>query len=101
MANKTYIRKGTAKGIMTSKLSYTQKHRLARAVSDLQTKDLATLIRSGKVRKLNSHMDPNVYIYRMGLNERVIFSPTSGKNVIHDIVDVRSKQSLIPNVELP
>ena len=42
-----------------------------------------------------------MYIYRMGLNERVIFSPTSGKNVIHDIVDVRSKQSLIPNVELP
>ena len=101
MANKTYVRKGTAKKIMTSKLSYTQKHRLARAVSDLQTRDLATLIRSGKVKKVNNREDPNVYVYRMGLNERVVFSPTSGKNVIHDIVDVRSKQSLIPNIELP
>lgn len=101
MANKTYVRKGTAKKIMISKLSYTQKHRLARAVSDLQTRDLATLIRSGKVKKVNNREDPNVYVYRMGLNERVVFSPTSGKNVIHDIVDVRSKQSLIPNIELP
>ena len=96
MATKIYVRKGTANTIMNSKLYYLQRHRLARAVLNLQTKDLATLIRAGKVKKVTNHVDPNVYVYRMGLNERVIFSHTRGNNVIHDIIDAKSKQSLIP-----
>lgn len=95
VAIKTFFRKGTAKSVKANGLTMVQKQRLARAVTDLQNKSLSTLSRMGKVRKINVQGNDNVYVYRMGVNERVIFSPVEGKNIIHDVINVKTYDSLI------
>ena len=95
MATKTLFERGTAKRVKANGLTLSQQQRLARAVTDLQTKSLSALSRVGKVRKLKVQNHDNVYVYRMGMYERVIFSPVEGKNFIHDVIDVRTNNSLI------
>ena len=95
MAIKTLFAKGTARNVKQNGMTVLQKQRLSRAVTDLQNKSISVLSRMGKVRKLKVQGHDNVYVYRMGLYERVIFSPVDGKNIIHDVINVKTNDSLI------
>ena len=93
MASKTLLKKGSAKGIRSSITSSAQAKRLARAILELQNYSITELQKRGKVRKLNV-AGGNVYTYRVGVSERIIFSPMEGKNIVHDIVDIRNDKSM-------
>lgn len=95
MKIKTLFRKGTSKKIGSSKMSASQRRHLAKAVVVLQSNSIKDLIEQGQVKKLRVNGRDDVYSYRMGMNERVVFSPVDGKNIIHDVVDLRTKGSLI------
>lgn len=85
---KTLLRRGASRNISHSVSSRRQAHRLSRALSDLRESDLNTLQQAGKVCKIDIPNSDNIYLYRAGLNERIIFSPQNGEHIIYDIVDV-------------
>lgn len=94
MARKTVFQKGSAGRIKRSGLSAAQAARLSKAIVQLEECDLKTLQAGGKVHKLNVPNRDDVYVFRAGMNERILFSPVDGQNVIHDIVDVRSQKKV-------
>ncbi len=94
MATRIVMRKGSSRRLKSTVQSSKQAQRLSKAIKQLGAYDLETLQRAGKVKKLNLSNHDNVYVFRVGLNERIVFSPVNGQNVIHDIVDVKSGQSV-------
>ena len=49
----------------------------------------------GKVRKLRIQDISNIYAFRVGMSERILFTPIDDKIMIHDIVDVRNNKSMV------
>lgn len=86
MPDNVIIKKGSTKRMRAWVTSPWQAGRLSRAIKSLQNFSIEELTHRGVVRKLNVSGRDDVYIYRVGRRERIIFSPVSGKNLIHDIV---------------
>lgn len=86
MADNVVIKKGSTKRMRASGTSPWRAKRLSKAIKSLQNFSIEELMQKGVVKKLNVSGRNDVYIYRVGLRERIIFSPVSGKNLIHDIV---------------
>ena len=93
MAGQTLFRKGAAKCMKSSITSPKQAKRLAKAILELQNCSLNELQRKGKVRKLNV-ANSDIYVFRVGLSERIVFSQLEDKNIVHDIVDVKKGHSI-------
>lgn len=94
MAIRILLRKGSSRKLKSTVQSPKQAQRISKAIKQLGSYDLEALQRAGKVKKLKLSNHDNVYVFRVGLNERIIFSPVNGQNVIHDIVDVKSGHSV-------
>ena len=103
MMAKIIFGKGAAKTVKSTVSSSLQARRLARALVDLQSNSLEDLQRAGKVKKLRVVGNNNVYVFRIGPSERIIFSPIHGENIIHDVIDMRKNRSIVkpynPNKE--
>lgn len=59
---------------------------LLQYIEDINTTPIDTLCKSGKVRKLNLQSEDNVYIYRSGVRERVIFSIKDKAKIVRDVI---------------
>ncbi len=95
MINKVKIKKGASRLIKSSTISSRQAQKISKAIIELQNTDLHVLQKMGKVRKLRVQDPSNIYAFRAGMSERIIFTPVENKIMIHDIVDVRDKKSMI------
>ena len=94
MTIKAIIKKGASKGLKSSNISSRQAQKLSKAILELQSTELQQLQKMGKVRKINVPNAENVYAFRAGLSERILFSSVDGKVMIHDIVDVKNDNSV-------
>ncbi len=102
MASQTLLKRGSAVQVKASITSSRQAKRLQTALKCLQNYDLRTLEKCGRVKKLNVTCPENIYTFRVGPKERIVFSQIHGKNIIHDIVKVQGSgntKSLLVNAE--
>lgn len=90
---KTVLRKGAARSMQSTVTSASQAKRLSKAIKALQETPLNDLKRRGLVKKVHVTGRDDIYAYRVGLKERIVFSQVGGRNVIHDIVDFSNKRS--------
>lgn len=95
MANKVKVKKGTSRSIRSSTISSRQAQKISKAIVELQNTDLHILQKMGKVRKLRIQDISNIYAFRVGMSERILFTPIDDKIMIHDIVDVRNNKSMV------
>lgn len=95
MINKMRIKKGSSRLIKSSNISSKQAQKISKAIMELQNTQLQLLQKTGKIKKLKLPNLSNVYSFRAGMSERIIFSQVDDKLVIHDIVDVRNNKSII------
>lgn len=86
MAEKTMVPKTLVKEIKKTKISPLTTRRIRLAIEDINTTPIDTLCKSGKVRKLNLQSEDNVYIYRAGVRERVIFSIKDKAKIVRDVI---------------
>ncbi|QTE74049.1 hypothetical protein JS518_14325 [Clostridiales bacterium FE2010] len=97
MAVKTKIKKSAVRTVEKGGLSVEKVKRLSRAAAKIDKRNIKALILTGKVRKLNVQNGTNpVYMYRMSPRERILFSVDKGQNLIHDVVDIETNQSIFP-----
>ena len=94
MLIKAVIKKGASRGLKSSNISPRKAQKLSNAIVELQSTELQQLQKMGKVRKINAPNAENVYAFRAGLSERILFSSVDGKVMIHDIVDVKNNKSV-------
>ena len=85
MANQAMLKKGSFNRIKSNITSNKQAKRLLNALLELNNNKLKDLEKRGKVKKLNVIGDENIYVFYMGLKERIIFSLNDNKFIIHDI----------------
>lgn len=97
---KIYMPKGSAEAIAKSKTSIAQRVRMKKSIDDLRRTPLDKLIRSGRVHELTTPNDPPVYVYRMGIRERIVFSEIKGDHYIHDVIDLKRNRSLLSNAQI-
>lgn len=102
MANKiknirsnTFIVKGTAENIENGIISHAKATALTRAIIDLNTTKLESLLKTGKVHKFPSIITKKTYVYKMSPDDRIIFSVESGKNIIRDVIDMKTEKSIL------
>lgn len=94
MSTKTIIKKGASKQIKSANISPRQAQKISKALRELQSIELPKLTKMGKVKKMNVPYSENLYMYRAGMNERVLFTTAPGTVIIHDIVDVKNEKSI-------
>lgn len=99
MCAKVLMKRGSSKNARSRVSSKAQALRLKKALEDLENYSIDELIRARKVYKIQTHTErkESIYAYRLGLNERIIFTSRGNENIIHDIVvlDRRKIRSLI------
>lgn len=95
MVKKVKIKKGASHLIKSSTISSKQAEKIFKAIVELQNTDLSVLQKTGKVRKLKIQDLSNIYTFRAGISERILFTPIDNKIMIHDIIDVRRNKSMI------
>lgn len=86
MAEKTMVPKTLVKEIKKTKISPLTTRRIRLAIEDINTTPIDALCKSGKVRKLNLQSEDNVYIYRAGVRERVVFSIKDKAKIVRDVI---------------
>ena len=94
MRNSVKIKKGASRAMKTSEISSRKAEKISKAILELQSTSLADLQKMGKVRKLKIQNLSNVFTFRVGLSERILFTPVDDKIMIHDIIDVRNSKSI-------
>lgn len=92
MPGRVLLKKGVWKIIKSSKMTSRQAQKISDALIALESKPLSQLIESGKVKKLKIPNYDNIYAFRIGISERIIFSPSNGENIVHDIVDIKGNK---------
>lgn len=65
-----------------------------RAIKNLEEHNIDVLCKMGKVKKLNLKNSDNVYAYRIGAKQRILFSPIDGTNVVLDVISPRTDKKL-------
>lgn len=95
MLNKVKFRKGSSRSMRSSAISSKQAQKIARAISELQNTDIRVLQKTGKVVKLRIPNASEIYAFRVGMSERILFTPVENQIMVHDIVDVRNGKSMI------
>lgn len=102
MANKvknlrsnTFIVKGTAESIENGTIPHAKATALTRAIIDLNTTKLESLLKNGKVHKFPSNVTKKMYVYKMSPDDRIIFSVESGNNIIRDVIDMKTEKSIL------
>lgn len=86
MAEKTMIPKTLVKEIKKTKTSPFTTRRIRLAINDINSSTIDALHKSGKVMKMNLPTVDNVYIYRAGVRERIVFSMKGKDKIIHDVI---------------
>lgn len=96
----TYIEQGTAEKIKKGYITIDIAKDISHAMSVLNRKKLGWLRFTGTVRKLPGDYQYPTYIYYMNRNNRIIFTVEGDDRYIQDIVNVKTKKSILEgNVE--
>lgn len=86
MTEKTMIPKALVKEINRAQTPPRTTRRIRLAIDDINTSAIDSLCKSGKVRKINVPTKENVYIYRAGVCDRVVFSVKDKMKIIQDVI---------------
>lgn len=93
---KTFIVKGTAARIENGTIPRTKALALSHAITDLNSRNVESLLQAGKVYKITSNnRKKDYYIYRMSPNDRIVFSVEKGHSFIHDVIDLQTEKSIL------
>ena len=96
VVKKVSIVKGTMKKIDSGSISEEKARMLAQAIENLNNWKLNQLRIMGKVSKFTDDHHNPLFVYRMGWNDRIIFSVENNGNItIRDVVDLREKKSVL------
>lgn len=86
MAEKTMIPKALVKELKKTKHSPFTTRRIRLAIEDIHGTSIDVLKRSSKVSKMKIPSEDDVYIYRAGVRERIIFSINGNDKIIRDVI---------------
>ena len=88
MAKKAMIDKSVVKLLKTSDISPIRAKQIIKALHAIDTSSMNIMRVTGKVKKIavNSHIP--MYMYRVNLKDRIIFSETDDKRIIHKLIDL-------------
>lgn len=96
MSRRTILRRGSSRRMKVTVTSPGQARRISTAMKTLQSIPLSELERVEVVKKLKVSNRDDIYAYRVGPMERIVFSPIGSDGsdyIIHDIVSFDSKRS--------
>lgn len=94
MATKTFVQKSLLSDVKKTHTSRQKANRISRAIVMIDTVPVETLCRTGKAKKVLLQGKDNLYMYRAGNRERILFSIEGSRNVIHDVIDATEIQAL-------
>lgn len=93
MDDQAMLKKGSAKRMRVTVTSSAQARRISRALQILQRVSLSELEQRKLVKKMSVASRGDIYAFRAGPKERIVFSPRDGKILIHDIIDFSDRHS--------
>lgn len=88
MTNKALIDKSIVKQIKTSNISPIRARQISNALRTIDTSNIQTMTVTGKIKKLSVNSEFPVYMYRVNLKDRIIFSEIDNKRVIHKLINI-------------
>lgn len=85
----TVFNKAVIPKIKSSKMSPSKARKFRRAIATIDATSIENMCKTGKAKKIQVAGQPgNVYMFRAGNKERIIFSVENEKKFIQDLVDV-------------
>ena len=86
MAEKTMIPKTLVKELKKTKHSPFTTRRIRIAIEDIHASTIDALRKSSRVTKMKLPAEDDIYIYRAGIRDRVIFSIKGADKIIRDVI---------------
>lgn len=88
MSNNVLIDKSIIKQIKSAKLSQIKVKQIIEAVDTINTSGINSMIASGKIKKVSIDSHTPVYMYRVNLKDRIIFSEIDDKRIIQKFISI-------------
>lgn len=88
MSNNVLIDKSIIKQIKTSNISRIKAKQIIKALDTINTSEINSMIASGKIKKVSINAHTPMYMYRVNLKDRIIFSEIDNKRIIQKIISV-------------
>ena len=88
MTKKAMIDKSIVKLIKTSDISPVRAKQIIKALHTIETSSMNIMRVTGKVKKVSVDSHIPMYMYRVNLKDRIIFSETDDKRIIHKLIDL-------------
>ena len=88
MARKTMIDKSIVKLLKTSDISPARAKQIIKALNTIETSRMNIMRVTGKAKKMSIDSKIPLYMYRVNLKDRIIFSETDDKRIIHKLIDL-------------
>ena len=87
MAKKAIIDKAIVRELKTSDISSIRAKQIIKALHAINTSSMNIMRATGKVKKISVDSHSPMYMYRVNLKDRIIFSETDDKRIIHKLID--------------
>lgn len=85
----TVFNKAVIPKIKSSKMSPIKARKFSRAIANIDATPIEIMCKTGKAKKIDvAGQSGNIYMYRVGNRERIIFSVENEKKIVQDLVDV-------------
>lgn len=92
----TVFNKAVIPKIKSSKMSPIKARKFSRAIATIDATPIEIMCKTGKAKKIDvAGQSGNIYMYRVGNKERIIFSVENGKKIVQDLVDVDNLHSTV------
>lgn len=85
--SKTLFNKNVAQKIKKTKVSRYKARKLQQAIIQLDQTPVDVLCKTGRAFKINTGSQTDLYAYRVGVADRIIFTASDGQKIVHDIID--------------
>ena len=92
----TVFNKAVIPKIKSSKMSPVKARKFSRAIATIDATPIEVMCKTGKAKRIHvAGQSGNVYMYRAGNKERIIFSVENEKKIVQDFVDVDNLQNTV------
>ena len=88
MAKKAMIDKSIVKLLKTSDISPIRAKQIIKALHTIDTSSMNIMRVTGKVKKISVDSHVPMYMYRVNLKDRIIFSELDDRRIIHKLIDL-------------
>lgn len=85
--SKTLFNKNVTQKIKKTKVSRYKARKLQQAIIQIDQTPVEVLCKTGRAFKINAGSQKDLYAYRVGVTDRIIFTASDGKKIVHDIID--------------